>query len=343
MLLSEELPEVVARGPLVLVADAPVVEASATPPVVPPLPDALAVVWLVAPAVFDPSSPPSQHSNKEGTRRATRRMWGVYQSPNPPPWMLLAVSRPRRPPFQRLPMQTCRHWIFAALSLGAIACAARGPKTTAAICPSPAPRAELHSEPSPPEPEPGPESAANAPVGVPSRAAVEGAPTLRLVRMPAPDTVLLHFNEPVAVSPDLDPRQFRLSLATREREEDGYTGLYYYDPQGEEDPSLATRVAGVVANDEHTLRLLLARPLDRDMCEELNEMVFESAQDPDVETGLFLHYRDDAAGGVADRDGNRLQDIAEGWARREAISMAYAGVDLPPIEAWGPIGCGFTP
>lgn len=155
--------------------------------------------------------------------------------------------------------------------------------------------------------------------------------------------MLLHFNEPVAVSPDLDPRQFRLSLAVRDEEDDGYTSVYYYDPQGEDDPSLATRVAAVVPDDDHTVRLLLAHPLDRDACEELNEMVAESAEDPEAETGLFLHYRDDDAAGIADLEGNRLEDIAQGWARRETISTAFAGVHLPPIEAWGPIGCSFTP
>jgi len=237
-------------------------------------------------------------------------------------------------------MQTCHHWIFAALALGAIACAPKTPRGAVAVCPPAVAEPEAAPAVSSMDAQP-PEPSAAAARTVSPHPPVQGAPVLRVVRMPAPDTVLLHFNEPVSLSADIDPNQFRLSLATREREEDGYTALYYYDPQGEDDPLLATRVAGVVADDKQTIRLLLARPLERGLCDEFNEMVVESSEDPDMQGGLFLHYRDDAAG-IADTDGNRLGDIAKGWTEREAISTAHAGVDLGPIEAWGPIGCSFT-
>ncbi len=236
-------------------------------------------------------------------------------------------------------MQTCRHWIFAALALSAIACATKTPAAGVAVCPPAAAELDVTPKVSSAEADP-PQDATSAAVVSP-RPPVQGAPVLQLVRMPAPDTVLLHFNEPVALSADIEPNQFRLSLATREREEDGYTALYYYDPQGEDDPLLATRVAGVVADDAHTIRLLLARPMEREFCDEFNAMVLESSEEPDMQGGLFLHYRDEGAAGIADTDGNRLEDIAKGWTEREVISTAHAGVNLAPIEAWGPIGCSF--
>lgn len=234
---------------------------------------------------------------------------------------------------REVPMQTCRHWIFSALALSAIACAARTPVGAVAVCP-PA-TGEIEAEPtaeSEAEPEP-------APASVQPRPPVEGAPVIRLVQMPSPDTVLLHFSEPVAVEPGFDPKQFRLSLATLERDEEGYTELYYYDPQGVDDPLVATRVAAIVAHDEHTLRLLLAPPLDAELCEEFNELAVESAEDPNVQGGLYLHYRDDGRTGIADREGVRLAEIAESWVEREPLATSHMGVNMPPIEAWGPIGC----
>lgn len=69
---------------------------------------------------------------------------------------------------------------------------------------------------------------------------------------------------------------------------------------------------------------------------------FESSEDPEVQGGLFLHHRDDEAAGIAAANGNRLEDIARGWTERETIRTAHAGVNLAPIEAWGPIGYSFA-
>lgn len=237
-------------------------------------------------------------------------------------------------------MQTCRHWIFSALAVSALACGGRTLPRSQAVCPEASAEAGVEPEAEPKE------MAPPAPARLASaqpRPPVQGAPVLRRVRLTARDMVLLHFSEPVTAAAGINPEQFRLSLASLEREEDGYTELYYYDPQGEGDPALASRVAAVVTDDEHTLRLVLARPLDPDLCEEFNAMASESEQDPNVQGGLFLHYRDDDQTGIADREGVHLQDIAASWVERGSIAIAYMGVNAAPIEAFGPIRCSFEP
>ena len=231
-------------------------------------------------------------------------------------------------------MQTSRHRIFTALAVCATACTPR-PKQP----PTP-PQAE-QTAPVEAEPEP----AAAPPVKrrplARKRPPSLGAPVIRVARISAPSIISLHFSEPVTAPENLDPNQFRLSLAQSYREAEDYDALYYYDPAGMEDPELSTSFMEVRVQDEMSIDLVLSRPLSQDACEEARDLAAEAAEDPNANGGIFLHYQDRYDAGIEDAEGNRLQDIAPQWVARRATSASYTGQNLPSIEALGPIPCGF--
>lgn len=237
-------------------------------------------------------------------------------------------------------MQTCRHWIFSLLAVCSAACATK---------PNPAPVAPVThatvSEPptATPEPEPVAESVDTQKVpavlgGLPD----EGAPRVQLIRITSPNSIQVHFNEPITLEDRFDPTQFRLSFATAYTEEDGESATYYYDPAGMEDESVVTRFHQHALEEGMTLRLTLAQPLDAEFCQEVAELIAEATEDPGTSGGLFLHYHDADGGAIRDADGQRMADIASHWVERPAVTAAYEGINLPPILAAGPIDCSFT-
>ena len=235
-------------------------------------------------------------------------------------------------------MQTCRHWIFLLLAVCSGCAAKPGPAPVAPVAPAVAP-----SETPDPEPEPVAQAAPTRSVpavlgGLPD----EGAPRVQLIRITSPNTVQVHFNEPITLDERFDPTQFRLSFATAYTEEGGESMTYYYDPSGMEDETTATRFHQHALEEGLTLRLTLAQPLDGEFCEEVAEMIAEATEDPGSSGGLFLHYHDAPGGAIRDTDGQRLADIASHWVERPAITAAYEGVNLPPILAAGPIDCSFS-
>jgi hypothetical protein len=246
-------------------------------------------------------------------------------------------------------MQTCRHWIFVLLAACSGACAGTPVAAPVApVSPSLAPEAPV-AEPEPePEPESEPEPVAQAPSEpLKPRPAVlgglpeEGAPRVQLIRITSPNTVQVHFNEPITLDEHFDPTQFRLSFATAYTEEDGESATYYYDPSGMEDETTSSRFAEHALEEEMTLRLTLAQPLDAEFCEEVAELITEATEDPGTSGGLFLHYHDAERGAIRDADGHRLDDIASHWVERPAVTVGYEGINLPPILAAGPIDCEF--
>ena len=228
-------------------------------------------------------------------------------------------------------MQTCRHWIFAALALCLVACAAK-PRVSEVVAAAPATAAE----PVCPEPPP-PSAQAAAPL-----ATGEGEATLAMVRIPAADTVLLHFREPVSVPTSFQPSRFRLSVAELDLSEDpDDTSMYYYDVSEAGDDETLLRVIAASSDDALTVRLRLEPPLDEDMCEGIQEAAQDSAEDSEFEGGLYLHYRGGPAG-LATADGRWVPSIAPHWVERRARVVAFEGANVSGLEAWGPISCEFV-
>ncbi len=230
-------------------------------------------------------------------------------------------------------MQTTRHVIFAVLALCLGGCTGRTPSVAS---PAGAP-AVAHAEPAPPPATRVPDIMPQTPPRT-----GPGAPTIERVRITGPQTVLVHFSEPVTVSDALDPHRFRLSLATAYAEGEGDSVTYYYDPGGMADVEHRTRFSSAVVEDAMTLRLQLEQPLAAEVCDVAKEMVFDLGMGPGASGGLFLHYRDDGAAGIVDADGFRLDDIAAHWVEREALTAGFEGGELRPISAAGPIDCHFT-
>jgi hypothetical protein len=224
-----------------------------------------------------------------------------------------------------------RHRIFAALALCTAACSQRAPQAQAR-CPDDAP-AKVEAPASAPP---------STVVAEPPRrfrqtkAAKAGAPAIARAHLTAPQVVTLHFSEPVTPDEAFDPQQFRLSVGAHEREKDGYTNTYYYDPLAIDEGAPLGAFVETRVVDEHTLELVLSAPIPSDLCDELQA---DADATPEAALGLYLHYRDGDTAGIVDADGNHLADIAPHWIERKATIAAYTGTNLPTIEALGPIPC----
>jgi hypothetical protein len=224
-----------------------------------------------------------------------------------------------------------RHRIFAALALCTAACTARAPQATS-TCPN---EASTNTE-TIPEAAPSPVVTAPAKHFTRTTPAQPGAPAIARALLTAPQVVTLHFSEPVTPHVDLDPQQFRLSVGAHEREEDGYSTTYYYDPMGIDEDLPLGAVTEIRVVDDVTLELVLSATIPSDLCDELRKEAEQRAADA---IGLYLHFRDTDDIGIADADGHHLADIAPHWVERRARVAAYNGTNLPAIEAVGPIPC----
>jgi hypothetical protein len=166
-------------------------------------------------------------------------------------------------------------------------------------------------------------------------ARVRGRPHLERASLTSAQEVRLYFSEPVTPTTGFDPRQFRLSMGGHYRDI-GYAATYYYEIGTDHDSLDAATFTEIEVVDESTLLLQLAAPIAADACD--SDPVDPSAHEI---TGIFLHYDDRKTGGIVDRDGHHLRDIAEAWVLREADQATYYGVRARPLAALGPIRCEF--
>lgn len=190
-------------------------------------------------------------------------------------------------------MQTCRHWIFAALALGAIACATKSLRGAVAVCPPATAEPEAPPDASPADPLP-----AETPVAsetVLPRPTVQGAPELTTTTRKA---------RRIRCSPLGSQASWRTMNS----------------------PSACSWPGRWSANSaKSSTRWLLKAPrtqTSRAACSSTTAATMWAASP-------ISH-------------GNRLEDIAQGWAERDTTSTAHAGINLAPIEAWGPIAYSFT-
>jgi hypothetical protein len=170
-------------------------------------------------------------------------------------------------------------------------------------------------------------------------------PTLSSAEFEDPQTVLLHFSEPMAApASELRASKFRLSAGFLV---DGVT--VYFDiadhftdgppdggadgsTEGTEtggtgaDPGLSprhsdTRIVGVeaVAGMEDALRLRLSVPLEPYVCDAVAH-----CDPPGERCGIFVHYDDSDAPRVEDRAGNPLASIGAAWTS-DPHAAEYAG------------------
>lgn len=234
-----------------------------------------------------------------------------------------------------------RHKIFALLALSTTACPSRsGTRATAAPEPTPepapAPAAEVAEEPAP------------APVAsIPQAGPGIPGPELQLARFTTPRELSLHFNEPVTPVGDFDASQFRLSIGASYAEEEYFT-LYYYDPGEMEVGEGLLSFDAVAGADTHTLRLELSEPIAGELCEAIVEAAAAEAEmaaedgGPAPQIGLFLHYDDRSKGGISNRAGARLDDIAPHWVTPPKTEASFSGTVKMTIAAFGPLQCSIS-
>jgi len=160
-----------------------------------------------------------------------------------------------------------------------------------------------------------------------------GQPPVLLEASVLSATVLeLRFSKPIAAVNDVDPADFRVSLAT--------TATSYYSdcaPQTSyQDLAASSATTGVwnIPEDPHLLRLSLAAPVTPAHC-----TIIDNARAAGNEGGLFLHYSAGDGASVQDADGNGLADIAAPWVLFQAGAYYYAGYTPPEFYFCNGAGC----
>ncbi|KIG16400.1 hypothetical protein DB30_04444 [Enhygromyxa salina] len=134
------------------------------------------------------------------------------------------------------------------------------------------------------------------------------------------DRVQLTFSEALAPTAQVNPRQFRLSMAYSTTDYGaGYASGYYYDLSGGdnyEPPMVVTSLVGYDDRPE-VLALQLSRPIPAELCNDLNERRSDMASsDPEsrARVGVFLHYTSRGSVGVRDLVDNPMADMGGEWA-----------------------------
>lgn len=158
------------------------------------------------------------------------------------------------------------------------------------------------------------------------------APRILAARFVARDRVQLTFSEALGPIDQVNPRQFRLSMAYSMVAYDygykyggpdvAYASGYYYDLAGPDayEPPLVVLALDRYDDQPELLALRLSRPVPTDLCEEIQDteqtMADEAAAGPagDGRVGLFLHYTSRGSVGVRDLAQNPLEDMGGEWA-----------------------------
>ncbi|WP_106089880.1 hypothetical protein [Enhygromyxa salina] len=139
-------------------------------------------------------------------------------------------------------------------------------------------------------------------------------------RFVARDRVQLTFSEGLAPTTQVNPRQFRLSMAYSNIDYGAsYATGYYYDLAGSdnyEPPLVVTSLAGYDDRPE-VLALQLSRPVPQDLCVNITDRRADMADvDPESRPriGVFLHYTSRGSVGVRDLADNPMIDVGAEWA-----------------------------
>jgi hypothetical protein len=121
----------------------------------------------------------------------------------------------------------------------------------------------------------------------------------------------LHFSEPLAPTDNVDPNDFRLSVALAYMYKT-YAYAYYYDAGLVDGEALMAVTA--MRGQGDTLELYLDPPFDLGYCHELQREVDEMRGEPGVRAdgGVFLHYAPGDAP-ITDPQGNQMAAIAAQW------------------------------
>lgn len=131
------------------------------------------------------------------------------------------------------------------------------------------------------------------------------------------DRVQLTFSEPLAPVAQVNPRQFRLSMAYSNIDYGaGYASGYYYDLAGGdsyEPPVVVTSLETYEGRPE-VLALQLSRPVPGELCVDMQDMVSEQVEGARSRIGLFLHYTSRGSVGIRDMGDNPLGDMGGEWA-----------------------------
>ena len=169
---------------------------------------------------------------------------------------------------------------------------------------TPAPDCEEAQAKAPPAPAPGSSDDHEGPV-------ILGA------RFVARDRVQLTFSEGLAPVAQVNPRQFRLSMAYSSIDyQAGYASGYYYDLAGGdtyEQPVVVTTLEGYADRPE-VLALGLSRPVPEELCTDMQDMLSEPDEQTKLRMGLFLHYTNRGSVGVRDLADNPMQELGGAWA-----------------------------
>ena len=159
------------------------------------------------------------------------------------------------------------------------------------------------------------------------------APAVLGARFTSRDRLQLTFSEPIAPPSQVNPRQFRLSMAYSMVEygygegygyggEQGYASGYYYDLAGNDnyEPPLVVTALELYEGQPELLGLRLSRPVPVQLCEDIRdsreEMAEDAAEGPGNtgRVGLFLHYTSRGSVGIRDLADNPMADMGAEWA-----------------------------
>lgn len=142
-------------------------------------------------------------------------------------------------------------------------------------------------------------------------------------RFVARDRVQLTFSEALAPPEQVNPRQFRLSMAYSSIDYGAeYASGYYYDLGGGDNyyPPVVVIELEPYADRPEVLALQLSRPVPTELCQDIADMR-DSGDVADPEgpvsnerIGLFLHYTTRGSVGIRDLAGNPLGDMGGEWA-----------------------------
>jgi hypothetical protein len=146
------------------------------------------------------------------------------------------------------------------------------------------------------------------------------APVVVGARFVTRDRVQLTFSESVAPTTQVNPRQFRLSMAYSTIDYGaGYASGYYYDLAGGDSyqPSIVVTSLAGYDDQPEVLTLQLSAPVPIDLCEGiLDTRTNMGGGDPAAQArvGLFLHYTSRGSVGVRDLADNAMSDMGGEWA-----------------------------
>jgi hypothetical protein len=173
------------------------------------------------------------------------------------------------------------------------------------------------------------------------------APVVLGARFVTRDRVQLTFSESLAPTAQVNPRQFRLSMAYSTTDYGaGYASGYYYDLAGGDsyEPSIVVTSLASYDDQPEVLTLQLSAPVPIDLCEGIQDTRTNMAgADPSsrARVGLFLHYTSRGSVGVRDLADNAMTDMGGEWALNFGArhKTLYGGEPIMRLDLLVELGC----